>query len=194
MSGVTVGARWAGGAEADAVDALVRAAQADPSRFAALYRRYVGPVHRYVFQRVRDRDEAEDITAQAFADALAALPRYRERGEFAAWLFRIVRRRCADHFRRRPPQALGDRDVAFDPFGGLEAEIDRGALGRELRRLVDRLDPDKQELLNLRFAAGLTYPEIAAVLDRQPAAVKMAIHRLLDQMAEELEADHVHAH
>ena len=172
-----------------------RSVRADRARFVGLYRRYVGPVHRYVYSRVSDGEDADDITAQVFADAFAGWSRYREEGQFAAWLFRIARRRCADHYRRgRPPLSLGDADLAVDPIPGVETEIDRRAVGRQLREVVGTLDQDKQELLRLRFAAGLTYVQIGTVLGRQPAAVKMAVHRVLDRMAEELEVVHDHAH
>lgn len=177
------------------VDALVRAAQADPAAFALLYRRYVRQVYGYVYNRVRDHDDTEDITAQVFADVMAALPRYRERGEFAAWLFRITRRRCADHFRgHRAEEPLLPSDAVIDPFPDVDAAVDLAALSRRVLGMIARLDEDKQELCRLRFAAGLTYSEIGAVLGRQPAAVKMAIHRILDRLAETVEVSHDAAH
>src|SRR5690606_23373838 len=104
--------RLARGAVSPAPDdaALVRAARGDPAAFAALYRRYVGPVYRYLYSRLGHAAEAEDLTAQVFSEALQALPRYRERKRFAAWLFAIARRRLADHYRRqRPSEPLDER-------------------------------------------------------------------------------------
>ena len=59
--------------------ALVQAAQADPARFDALYRKYVAQVYSYAIYELRDPHEAEDVTARTFLSALADLPRFRER-------------------------------------------------------------------------------------------------------------------
>lgn len=117
--------------------ALVQATRRDPAAFAALYRRYVGPVYRYLYSRLGDVPEAEDLTAQVFAEALQALPGYRERQRFAAWLFSIARRRAADHYRRRHPQQplderLPSRTRGSDPL----AEVLRAEALERLAALV----------------------------------------------------------
>jgi RNA polymerase sigma-70 factor, ECF subfamily len=175
---------------------MVRAAQANPAAFGPLYRRYVRPVHRYVCAQIGDRTAAEDITAQVFVDVLTSLPRYHERGEFTAWLFRIARRRIADHHRRRV--RWGRREAPLDedgqdPYPDLDAGLDLAPLQRTVLARIAQLDEDQQELIRLRFAAGLTFPEIGAILGRPADTVKMALHRLLDRLAREMEVNHVRA-
>ncbi|HQE93025.1 MAG TPA: sigma factor [Anaerolineae bacterium] len=76
---------------------LARQAQAgEQAAFAALYRRYLPRVYRYFYVRTGAVQPAEDLTSQTFMAALESLPRYRERGTFAAWLFAIASRRYAD--------------------------------------------------------------------------------------------------
>lgn len=147
---------------------LVQEAQRRPAAFAQLYRRYVGPVHRYVYSRVGNRADAEDLTAEVFMAALRRLPAYRERGAFAGWLFSIARRTVAGHHRRARPTACLD----------------------DLARQLARLDEEQRELLRLRYAAGLTYREIGQVLGKREATVKMAVHRLLGRLQAEWEDDH----
>lgn len=167
---------------------LVRAARHDRSAFAALYRRYVTPVYRYLYSRVGNAADAEDLTSQVFIDALEGLPRYRERGSFAGWLFTIARHRAADYHRHTPPALSLDeaRDCPAEADGPLAQAVQGEAL-QQLGSLVARLDEEKQELLRLRFAAGLSYPQMATVLGRREAAVKMAVHRLLDRLEAEWE-------
>ena len=165
-------------AEEDA--SLVRAAQRNSVAFAALYRRYVTPIYRYIYSRVGHAAQAEDLTAQVFTEALEGLHRYREQGNFAGWLFTIARRRVTDHYRRQRPrvplrEAL-DRPAEGDDL--LTHAVQDEALNR-LAALVTQLDEEQQELLRLRFAAGLTYGEIGRLLSRSEAAVKMAVYRLL---------------
>lgn len=169
---------------------LVWAARRDLAAFGALYRRHVAPIYRYLYSRVGNAADAQDLTAQVFLEALQGLDRYRERGSFRAWLFTIAHHRAADHHRRqRPELAL---DEARDAAAGGEAPLARLVHEEALQRLaalVDQLDADKQEMLRLRFSGGLTYREIGQVVGRSEAAVKMAIHRLVRHLEAEWEED-----
>ena len=82
---------------------LVEAARRDPAAFSRLYRRYVTPVYRYLYKWVGTSAEAEDLTSQVFTEALEGLAGYRERGNFAAWLFTIARRKAIAAYRRQHP-------------------------------------------------------------------------------------------
>jgi hypothetical protein len=80
---------------------LVEAAKEDPVAFGRLYNLYVQPIYRYLYSQVGTVHDAEDLTSQTFMTAYESLTRYRERGFFSAWLFRIARSRLIDHFRGR---------------------------------------------------------------------------------------------
>jgi RNA polymerase sigma factor (sigma-70 family) len=167
---------------------LVKAARRDPAAFAALYRRYVTPIYRYIYSRLGNVADAENLTAQVFTEALEGLHRYRERGNFAAWLFTIARHKVTDYYRRqRPNPPLNE--VLDSPVEGADPRahmVQEDAL-RRLAALVTRLDEEQQELLRLRFAGGLTYGEIGRIVGRSEAAIKMAVHRLLHRLEAEWE-------
>lgn len=174
---------------ADDEPLLVEAARQNPEAFDALYCRYLTPVYRYLYSRVQNQADAEDLTAQVFIEALEGLARYRDRGTFAAWLFTIARHRAIDHHRRQRPafslDETRDRPDGHDPL----ADILKNERLHALARHLQTLDDDARELLRLRFAAGLTFPEIARVLKRRPEAVKMALHRLLRRIEAALEKE-----
>jgi RNA polymerase sigma factor (sigma-70 family) len=173
-----------GGQENTGNDALlVKASRRDPVAFAALYRRYVTPIYRYLYSRVGNAADAEDLTAQTFVAALEGLPGYRERGNFAAWLFTIAHNKAADHHRQQPPQLPLDEALDSPRHGEnpLASMMRKEALQR-LSALVAGLEEDKQELLRLRFAGSLTYAQIAQVVGSSEGAVKMAVHRLLNRL------------
>src|SRR5258706_12785613 len=87
---------------------LIETAQRDPVRFADLYERYFELVYAYIARRLRDRNEAEDVTAEVFHKALRSLPRFKWTGApFAAWLFRNSANIIAD----RPQRVARDRAV-----------------------------------------------------------------------------------
>ena len=80
---------------------IARARAGEAAAFGALYDRYVEAVYRYVFYRVRETAEAEDVTSEVFMKALRAMPRYETRQPFLAWLYRIARNAVIDRARRK---------------------------------------------------------------------------------------------
>src|SRR5258708_23862066 len=76
-----------------------RASSGEAEAFGALYDRYVERVYRYVFYRVRNEAEAEDVTSDVFMRALRAMPKYEPRQAFLAWLYRIARNAIIDRGR-----------------------------------------------------------------------------------------------
>lgn len=152
--------------------ALVAAAQADPIAFGPLYARYVLPIYRYCASRLGDRAAAEDATSQTFTQALAALPRFRpEAGTFRGWLFTIAHNAVADIKRRRPTLDLDAAAAIPDPGRSPEEHALAAEARRALMTVLDALPPDQRAVVDLRLA-GLTGPEIAAVLGKRPEAVK----------------------
>src|SRR5438876_1122027 len=155
-------------AKEEAERLLIEAAQRDASRFAALYEDNFERVYAFVARRVRDRDEAEDLTSEVFHDALASIGRFEWRGvPFAAWLFRIAANAIVDRSKR----AAKERDVPSPdppPEVGLE-EIEQRA---HLFRLVERLPPDQHRVIVMRFAEQKRIREIAHELGRTEGAVK----------------------
>lgn len=171
----------------DDIQALIAAAQNDPVAFGRLYDRYVQPIYRYVYSRVGSAHEAEDITSQTFVAAYESLARYRERGQFSAWLFRIARSKMNDNFRRNR------REVPLEAAGQiLEREDALGVLIRaeelsRIRFLVNHLNEEEQELIRLRYVAGLSFLEIADLLGKREDAVKKSVYRLLARLKSQME-------
>jgi len=171
----------------DDIPALISAALDDPAAFGRLYDRYVQPIYRYIYSRVGTAHAAEDITSQTFMAAYEALDRYRERGQFSAWLFRIARSKMNDHFRR------SRREVGLEAAGELlEREDALGTLIRaeelsQIRSIIRDLDEDEQELIRLRYVADLSFAEIADLLNRREDAVKKSVYRLLARLKSRME-------
>lgn len=169
--------------DASADAALARQARSDPAAFGELYERYYARVFRYVYHRVGSVTEAEDLTAVVFMKALEALPGFRPRHNgFAPWLFRITRNSVVDHYRRRRSQTALDviehEAADHDPVGevlGLERRD-------ELRALVEQLSSDQRDVVLLRYAADLSFSEIAATLNKNEPAIRMLLHRGLRKL------------
>jgi RNA polymerase sigma-70 factor (ECF subfamily) len=163
----------------------------DPSAaasFGAVYDRLLQPVYRYILSRVRNVQEAEDLTSQTFLTALEAFPRYRERGKAAAWLFTIARNKIADSTRRKSAAPLiEDEDSAIyaaDP-GGWDIEF-----LLSVRMRISALPEEERELIRLRFVADLSFAEMAGLLGKREEAVKKSLYRLVDRLRSDLEDRH----
>ena len=173
---------------------LVEAAQRNPSRFGALYERHVDRIYAFVLVRVRDRDVAEDITADVFHRALANLRTFEWRGApFGAWLIRIAANAVADR-RRRPSRETNAPD-AHDALEALQAPETPEALDAfeehaRLYRCVDEL-PDVQRAVILeRFAHERSLREVAAKLGKTEGAIKQIQLRALRALRIRMEGGH----
>lgn len=160
------------------------------ANFTALYRQFATRIYRYIFARVRNHADAEDLTAQVFMAALKGIKKFDPEGNIAAWLFTIARNKVADSYRRRKPVLFLEElpDVASEEGDPLSQLMQKEQIG-QLSTVLGELDAEKQELLQLRFAGELTYAEMALVVGKTEAAVKMATHRLLRQLEEMMEQD-----
>jgi RNA polymerase sigma-70 factor, ECF subfamily len=177
---------------------LVEAAQADPARFEALYRKYLAQVYSYAFYELRDHHEAEDATERTFLAALANLGRFEERahpadGEgastFRVWLFQIARNVVAERRRRRlrRPEAALEAAATIAAPVDLEADAALRDDAAAAWHAVGRLPGDRRRALILRFVDEMTTAEIAGVLGRSEGAVRVLIHRALRSVARDLD-------
>ena len=164
---------------------LIGRAASDPEAYAQLYYLHVDGVFRYVRTYTESDEDAADLTQQVFLRILEALPKYRDRGvPFRAWLFRIARNAAIDTYR------VHRRNLPWDHFPEtvhpFSADLDERMIRQEainrLRVMVGQLPLEKQELLALRFAAGLTAREIAPLVGRSEAAVKQQFTRTLQNL------------
>jgi len=171
----------------ESITLLVTEAKNSPAAFGRLYDHYVQPVYHYLYSRVGSVPEAEDLTSQTFIAAFEALPRYRERGHFAAWLFRIARSKLMDHFRRsRADTGLDAADRPAEDPDTLSHLIQDEELSR-LKTLIHSLPADEQDLIRLRYVAGLSFPEMAELLGKREEAVKKSVQRLLARLRSQME-------
>jgi RNA polymerase sigma-70 factor (ECF subfamily) len=168
----------------------VAAAAGDAEAVGRLYDALVGPIYRYVTLRVHRREDAEDLTQLVFERIVGSLPRYRSRGRpFEAWAFRIARNAVIDHIRRdRAHEPLSDgHDAGHDETP--DTLTVRGEEIRELRTAIATLTPDQQEALALRFAAGLSAEEAAAVMGRHAGTVRGLTFRAIATLRRRLQED-----
>jgi RNA polymerase sigma-70 factor (ECF subfamily) len=162
---------------------LVEAAQKDPSRFAELYENNFERVYAFIVRRVRERQVAEDLTADVFHKALSNLPGFDWRGiPFAAWLLRIAANVTNDHWKRSAREEL----VEDPPETSHNLTLDEVEQRARLFRMVAALPPDQRRVIAMRFAEGKTIREIASELGRSEGAIKQLQFRGLETLRAKL--------
>jgi RNA polymerase sigma-70 factor, ECF subfamily len=177
---------------------LVEAAQADPARFEALYRKYLAQVYSFAYYELHDHHEAEDATERTFLAALANLARFEERARptdgdgastFRVWLFQIARNVIAERRRlgRRRPEAPLEAAATVAAPVDLQGEVERHDAAQAAWGAVARLSDDRRRALILRFVDEMSTAEIAGVLGRSEGAVRVLIHRALRSVARDLD-------
>ena len=167
--------------------ALVTAARADPTQFAPIYERYVGPVYRYCYVHLGSRVAAEDATSEVFLKALAALPGFRG-GSLPGWLLQIARNTVIDQYRHKKP--IASIEERHD-LAGREQTPEEAAAGAEarlaLRRALAAL-PDEQRTAVVLQLAGWSGDQIAGALGKSRTAVYMLRVRALARLEKTLRA------
>jgi RNA polymerase sigma-70 factor, ECF subfamily len=153
--------------------------------FDALYRSNRDDVYAYVASLVRDRAAAEDVTATAFERAYRKRSRFDPgRGEPRAWLFGIARTAALDELRRRGRQA----ELAAEPTDLAAAPAHETAEASERRLALTaalaQLEARERELIALKFFAGLSNAEIAAVLGVSESNAGTKLHRAVTKLRE----------
>lgn len=169
---------------------LVRQAATQADAFGELYERHVRKIYNYIYYRTGNQEDAEDLTARVFQRALKHVANFQDQGvPFSAWLYRIAHNLVANWHRdrsRRPVVPLEDH--MFLRGGGEHPELETIAL--EERRMlliaVQRLPPERQQLIILKFVERLSNAEIGAIMDRTEGAIKSLYHRTLNALREEV--------
>ncbi len=177
-------------------DLVERAQGGDRAAFGQLYQRHIDAVYAYIALRVRDGALAEDLTQDVFLSAWRSLGGFQWQGSLAPWLMRIAHNRIANHWRtqgRRPEQvSLPSGDDPNDPrpeFAAPELPergSDLSLSSADLSKAMARLTSLQQQVIALRFGAGLSLAETADVLQRTQNAVKNLQHNALANLRRHL--------
>jgi len=165
-----------------------RVQDGDPNAFELLVTAYEKNVYNVALQMTGNREDAQDMTQEAFIKAYNSLSGFRGDSRFSSWLYRIVSNVCLDYKRkqsRRPAssltveddegeeQQLDVADESQSPEALLERKLTREAVRKGLRQLPD----EQRQILLLREIQGLSYEEIGEVMDLEAGTVKSRIFR-----------------
>nr|MBI1231341.1 sigma-70 family RNA polymerase sigma factor [Cytophagales bacterium] len=171
----------------DLIDKAVK--EKDQQAFATLMKRYKKAVYFMILKMIRDTDDAEDLTMEAFAKAFRNLHKFKKDYTFSTWLFRIATNNAIDFIRKKKLKTMSLNNTLTDD-GGNSVNIDvedddnnpqdefiRSQRIEMVRIFVDKLPAKYRKLVTLRYFDELSYDEIAEELDKPLGTVKAQLHR-----------------
>jgi RNA polymerase sigma-70 factor, ECF subfamily len=160
---------------------IKQAVDGDSEAFGVLYVRYMDAIYRYIFFRVNDEAEAEDLTEDVFIKAWEALPNYQiGQFPFTSWLYRIAHNLVIDHHRKRKSDPLPDLELHHSGSNRSNEDnvlqrLDSALLVEALRQL----EAEEQQVVILRFIEGLSHREVADAIGKSEGASRIIQHRAL---------------
>lgn len=166
----------------------------DEQAFAELMKRYKKPVYHMILKMVRNVDDAEDLTIEAFAKAFKNLSRFKKDYTFSTWLFRIATNNAIDFIRKKKLETMSlDSSYKDDSGEAVKIDVEDNELNpmeetiksqkiELIRIFVDKLPPKYQRLVKLRYFDELSYEEIARELEAPLGTVKAQLHRARELM------------
>lgn len=158
---------------------VCRACRGDSEAFGRLYDLHLDAVYRYVYYKVSNVTEAEDLTAQIFLKAWEAMPRYQWREiPFSHWLMRLARNAVIDHYRTsRNHGELDEGMMSHEPDP--QGEYLRGEELQQLALALRKLPEEQRSVLLLRFVEEMDYAQVAEILGKSQGALRVIQHRAL---------------
>lgn len=166
----------------------------DETAYAELMSRYKKPVYHMILKMVRNVDDAEDLTIEAFAKAFRNLKRFKKDYTFSTWLFRIATNNAIDFIRKKKLETYSLNTSFSDDNGeSVNIDVEDYALTPDqetintqkielVRMFVTKLPPKYQRLVKLRYFDELSYEEIAQELEAPLGTVKAQLHRARELM------------
>ena len=169
-------------------DLLDLALQGDKEAYGTLYQLYLEKIYRYVFFKVGNKEDAEDITENVFIRTWTAI--HQKKGHivienFKAWIYRSAHNLVIDHYRKKGSKQ--EQEIVDDLRSAeesVEQIVEKEQAGRELYEKVRKLEDRLQQVIILRFINGHSHTETARIIGIKPGHVRVLQHRALKQLQE----------
>lgn len=174
---------------------IEKACGGEPEAFGLLYDHYLPKIYRFVLLKVGQREEAEDLTHQAFLKAWEHIHRYLDQGfPFSSWLYRIAKNIIIDHYRVFEKRK---RDVGLEDVMDQLIDVESSSMNKSidlkfnmelLMKAMESLKDIEQDVLIMRFVEDLPHEEVAGHIGKSVGATKLIQHRALKNLKSMLAA------
>lgn len=165
---------------------MLRVKSGDVDKMGLLYERYYSQLYRFLYNMTRQKELSEDMVQNIFLRMLKYPDGFIGFGEFKMWMYHIARNVVYDHFRKvkRTPLHADVKEYEERIVGEnySDAQLEKDEDLRMLEKAMDNLSDENRELLVLCRFQELKYHEIAKLLNTSEGAIKVRVHRALNQL------------
>ncbi|MSQ09950.1 MAG: sigma-70 family RNA polymerase sigma factor [Dehalococcoidia bacterium] len=173
--------------------ALIEAARSDSQAFAELVVRYQDRLYNYLYRMTGSREDAQDLTQEAFVRVYQALPRFHLEAPFRPWLYKIATNLAINQLKGRKPAIVLEDYV---PSRALDDSPERQVETHEVQRIIAaaiaELPDTYRPVVLMRHVEELSYDEIGKALDLPIGTVKVRLHRARAALQAKLAAAGLH--
>lgn len=162
---------------------IEKAKSLDSKAVAGIFEYYYPKIYRYLYYRVRTKEDAEDLANEVFVKVVKAIKR--QAGNFEAWLYMIAKNTLTDYYRRkaiRREDAVGEEILEAMP-GGAKTE-NNPFTAEELKVAINKLTDEQQQVVTLKFIEGYDNEKIAQIMGKNIGAIKALQFRALIALKE----------
>jgi len=168
-----------------------RCLSGEQQAYGLLLKKYKRPIYSLVYRMVRHREEAEELSSEAFFKAFRALASYDPSQAFSSWMFKIANNLAIDWLRRRRPEtaSLNEEDGVWefpDTRPTAEESLERKQTMQVVEEAIGKLAPDYRAVVLLRHQEEKTYEEIAEILGVPLGTVKIRLFRAREELKKKL--------
>lgn len=167
------------------------AKEGDKEAFGCIYELYFTPVFRYVYFRLKNKHEAEDLTQTVFVKFYESTANFTRMGKNPlAYFFTIARNVIIDHSRKKKEIVMGDRELEIEAGRTNEdhlKSIERKEICLKVKEALKRLTDDQREVMILKFINDLSNGEIAKISGKSEIAVRQSQSRAIRNLRKEFE-------
>jgi len=164
------------------VDLVRQVAAGDEAAFAELYDLYAPPVYNYLLRLVNEPPIAEEILQEVFLALWRSARGFRAEAQVKTWLLRIAHHQAVSWLRRKRAVLWSDDDLEQEAAESIDDDLARSGQVDQLREALTRLSPKHRAVIELTFAHGLSYAEIAQVMNCPIGTVKSRMSYALRHM------------
>ncbi len=165
------------------ISLIRRAKTGETEAFGQLYDTYVKRIYDFIYYKTMHQQTAEDLTSDTFFKALRSINQFKdETGSFQAWLYRIARNTVIDHYRAKKTTVAIDDIWGLGSTADVEIDVDNKVLLEKIQSHLATLTTEQRDIVILRVWEGLSYKEIAAIVEKSPEACKVSFSRTVSKL------------
>lgn len=167
---------------------IIQAKNGNSDSFEEVYTTYYTPLFRYILNRIKNRQEAEDLTQNVFMKIWKALPEWdNNHSSPISFFFTVARNTLIDYFRKSKSKEIVSDEIVYahtDEQTTLNDDGIKKEQGEAIRLLVSKLSNDQQEIIKLYYVSDLTYKEISEITGKREEAIRQIHSRAIKKLRE----------